>query len=145
MSALHRVEIVAPSDSWPDEFRRMAQDLRASLGDLALRIDRIGSTSVPGLSAKNVIDVQLTVAILQPAAIPCTINRRNAEPGLTQAVGIRDVGCPPVENICQAKLRSSSRNAWAPVPWESLRRAPCSRTRIRRCSSDHRPGRNGDV
>jgi GrpB-like predicted nucleotidyltransferase (UPF0157 family) len=64
MPYLHRVEIVAPSDSWPDEFRRMAQDLRACLGDLALRIDHIGSTSVPGLSAKNVIDVQVTVAIL---------------------------------------------------------------------------------
>jgi GrpB-like predicted nucleotidyltransferase (UPF0157 family) len=64
MPYLHRVEIAAASGSWPDEFRRMAQDLRACLGDLALRIDHIGSTSVPGLSAKNVIDVQVTVAIL---------------------------------------------------------------------------------
>jgi GrpB-like predicted nucleotidyltransferase (UPF0157 family) len=66
MPALRRVDIVAASDSWPDEFRRMAHDLRAGLGDLALRIDHIGSTSVPGLSAKNVIDVQVTVATLDP-------------------------------------------------------------------------------
>jgi membrane protease YdiL (CAAX protease family) len=59
-----RVEIVAASDSRPDEFRRLAQALRACLGQLALRIDHIGSTSVPGLAAKNVIDVQVTVAIL---------------------------------------------------------------------------------
>jgi GrpB-like predicted nucleotidyltransferase (UPF0157 family) len=32
------------------------------LGDLALRIDHIGSTSVPGLDAKDIIDIQLTVA-----------------------------------------------------------------------------------
>jgi GrpB-like predicted nucleotidyltransferase (UPF0157 family) len=34
------------------------------LGDLALRIDHIGSTAVPGLAAKDVIDVQITVADL---------------------------------------------------------------------------------
>src|SRR6266516_196814 len=64
MAALRRVEIVAASSSWPDEFRRVGQDLRACLGELALRIDHIGSTSVPGLSAKDVIDVQVTVATL---------------------------------------------------------------------------------
>jgi GrpB-like predicted nucleotidyltransferase (UPF0157 family) len=36
------------------------------LGPLALRIDHIGSTAVPGLGAKDVIDVQITVASLSP-------------------------------------------------------------------------------
>jgi GrpB-like predicted nucleotidyltransferase (UPF0157 family) len=34
------------------------------MGNLALRIDHIGSTSVPGLAAKNIIDIQVTVAAL---------------------------------------------------------------------------------
>ena len=46
---------------WPAEFRRVAASVRSLLGEPALRIDHIGSTSVPGLDAKDVIDVQVTV------------------------------------------------------------------------------------
>lgn len=66
-----RAEIVPYSPSWPAEFREIAAVLRASLGTRALRIDHIGSTSVPGLAAKNVIDMQVTVAALDlPALAP---------------------------------------------------------------------------
>ena len=58
------VQIVPSSPRWQHEFVAIAQRLRAGLGDLALRIDHIGSTSVPGLAAKNVIDVQVAVAAL---------------------------------------------------------------------------------
>jgi GrpB-like predicted nucleotidyltransferase (UPF0157 family) len=58
------VEIVSYQESWPSEFRETASALRRSLGELALRIDHIGSTSVPGLSAKDVIDIQISVAAL---------------------------------------------------------------------------------
>jgi GrpB-like predicted nucleotidyltransferase (UPF0157 family) len=58
------VAIVEPKESWPEEFEAIAGALRAALGDLAIRIDHIGSTSVPGLPAKDVIDVQVTVASL---------------------------------------------------------------------------------
>lgn len=44
----------------------IAAKLRTALGDLALRIDHIGSTSVPNLAAKDVIDIQVTVAELSP-------------------------------------------------------------------------------
>jgi GrpB-like predicted nucleotidyltransferase (UPF0157 family) len=60
------IEIVPYRDHWPDEFRALARRLREGLGDLALRIDHIGSTSVPGLAAKDVIDIQVTVAALEP-------------------------------------------------------------------------------
>lgn len=53
--------------SWPVEFRTLARPIRAALGSLALRIDHIGSTSVPGLAAKDRIDIQVTVARLEPA------------------------------------------------------------------------------
>lgn len=47
--------------NWPNEFESIRADLSGTLEDLALRIDHIGSTSVPGLGAKDVIDIQITV------------------------------------------------------------------------------------
>ncbi len=60
------IEIVPYRDQWPDEFRALARRLREGLGEMALRIDHIGSTSVPGLAAKDVVDIQVTVASLEP-------------------------------------------------------------------------------
>ena len=51
------VEIVLSKTSWPAEFREIALVLRRGLGGLAVRIDHIGSTSVPGLPAKDIIDI----------------------------------------------------------------------------------------
>ncbi|MBI3942545.1 MAG: GrpB family protein [Chloroflexi bacterium] len=58
------IEIIPYQESWPAEFREIAVRLRQALGALALRIDHIGSTSVTGLPAKDVIDIQITVAAL---------------------------------------------------------------------------------
>lgn len=55
------ITIVPYDRSWPDAFIAVARPLRTALGALALRIDHIGSTSVPGLAAKDIIDVQVTV------------------------------------------------------------------------------------
>ena len=60
--------LIAPySDRWPADFRRIAERIRQALGDRALRIDHVGSTAVPGLAAKPVIDVQVTVGRLEDA------------------------------------------------------------------------------
>lgn len=59
-----RVTIVEPKASWPSDFEAIARSVRSGLGELALRVDHIGSTAVPGLPAKDVIDVQVTVASL---------------------------------------------------------------------------------
>jgi GrpB-like predicted nucleotidyltransferase (UPF0157 family) len=56
------IKIVRYRSGWPKEFAKIAARLRAGLGDVALRIDHIGSTAVAGLAAKDVIDVQITVA-----------------------------------------------------------------------------------
>lgn len=56
------IEIVPYQPTWPAEFADLGRRLRAELGPLALRIDHIGSTSVPGLAAKDIIDIQVTVA-----------------------------------------------------------------------------------
>src|SRR5918997_308087 len=48
--------------SWPRLFAREADRIRVVLGDTALRIEHVGSTSVPGLAAKPIIDILLAVA-----------------------------------------------------------------------------------
>jgi hypothetical protein len=61
------IHIADYDPAWPARFRALGAELRAALGDVAVRIDHIGSTSVPGLAAKPVIDVQVTVERLEPA------------------------------------------------------------------------------
>lgn len=47
---------------WPRLFEREVVRIRAALGDSALLIEHAGSTSVPGLSAKPIIDIVLAIA-----------------------------------------------------------------------------------
>jgi GrpB-like predicted nucleotidyltransferase (UPF0157 family) len=58
------VTIIDYQERWPEEFRQLAAELKQVLGPLALRIDHIGSTSVPGQAAKDIIDIQISVAAL---------------------------------------------------------------------------------
>jgi GrpB-like predicted nucleotidyltransferase (UPF0157 family) len=60
------IEIVPYDPAWPELFAQLGRELRGGLGEVALRIDHIGSTSVPGLAAKPVIDVQVSVAAFEP-------------------------------------------------------------------------------
>jgi GrpB-like predicted nucleotidyltransferase (UPF0157 family) len=75
------VAIVEYRETWPEEFRDLAAGLRSAFGAAALRIDHIGSTAVPGLAAKDVIDVQVTVASL--AGVPEQVAGFEAVPCLT--------------------------------------------------------------
>lgn len=60
--------VIVPYDpAWPDEFRRWAGCLRTTVGSGALRIDHVGSTAVAGLPAKPILDIQLSVASLEPS------------------------------------------------------------------------------
>ena len=58
------ISILPYKTSWPNEFLEKGRMLRNILGALALRIDHIGSTSVPGLAAKDIIDIQITASRL---------------------------------------------------------------------------------
>ena len=60
------IEILPYQAHWPAEFQQIETSLQQALGPLALRIDHIGSTSVLGLGAKDIVDVQVTVASLFP-------------------------------------------------------------------------------
>lgn len=60
------IQITPYNKIWPDRFAQLAALLRETLGDVALRVDHIGSTAVPGLAAKPVIDIQISVTALEP-------------------------------------------------------------------------------
>ncbi len=56
-----RIEIVPYKATWPDAFQSFASKLKDLLQEDAFAIHHIGSTSVKGLDAKDVIDIQITV------------------------------------------------------------------------------------
>lgn len=56
------VEVVEPDPAWVEWFEELATRIRSALGLRALNIEHVGSTAVPGLPAKPVIDIDLTVA-----------------------------------------------------------------------------------
>ena len=60
------IEIVEYRADWMVEFQQIAETLRHVLRESVLRIDHVGSTAVPLLCAKDIIDVQVTVAALEP-------------------------------------------------------------------------------
>jgi len=54
---------LAPYDpAWPSLFTRLAKQIHEALGDSLLLLEHVGSTSIPGLSAKPIIDMVLAVA-----------------------------------------------------------------------------------
>ena len=69
-SRSHRPEIptlVAYDDSWPPAAARLIRRVTVALGDRVVAVEHIGSTSVPGLIAKDVIDLQVGVHLLGDA------------------------------------------------------------------------------
>lgn len=56
------VEISDYDAAWPSQFASLAQRVRAGLGKLVSRVEHVGSTAVPGLPAKPVIDLDVVVA-----------------------------------------------------------------------------------
>jgi GrpB-like predicted nucleotidyltransferase (UPF0157 family) len=67
------VEVVDYDDTWPETFRELCDRAWAVLADVALSIEHVGSTSVPGLAAKPVIDMCVVVA--SPDDVPEAIDR----------------------------------------------------------------------
>ncbi|MFI9813405.1 GrpB family protein [Saccharothrix variisporea] len=57
-----RIELVEYDPAWPGLFEREAARVRGALGSAVLGLEHVGSTSVPGLAAKPVVDVVLAVA-----------------------------------------------------------------------------------
>jgi GrpB-like predicted nucleotidyltransferase (UPF0157 family) len=53
--------IAAPDPAWPAAYRDHEARIREALGDVAVAVEHIGSTAVPGLAAKPIIDVLVVV------------------------------------------------------------------------------------
>ncbi len=60
----HPIEIVPYDDRWPGLFESWRNQLRSALGAAAISIHHVGSTAVPGLAAKPIVDIQVGVARL---------------------------------------------------------------------------------
>jgi GrpB-like predicted nucleotidyltransferase (UPF0157 family) len=56
------IEIAEPDPAWSRQYDDLAARIREALGWRVLQLEHVGSTSVPGLAAKPIIDIDLTVA-----------------------------------------------------------------------------------
>jgi GrpB-like predicted nucleotidyltransferase (UPF0157 family) len=63
------VTLVEYDPNWPRRFEAVRGGLTEALGQHALRIEHIGSTAVPDLAAKPIVDVLITVAAIEPEDI----------------------------------------------------------------------------
>lgn len=62
-----RAALAAPDSTWPAQAARLIERVRHCAGRRILRVDHVGSTSVPGLAAKDVIDLQVVCTDLLTA------------------------------------------------------------------------------
>ena len=58
----NKVIVVSHDPSWAENFIRIQDELKAVLGEKAIRIEHVGSTSVPGLAAKPIIDLDIVIS-----------------------------------------------------------------------------------
>jgi GrpB-like predicted nucleotidyltransferase (UPF0157 family) len=56
------IEVAEPDPAWPRRYDELAARIRQALGWRVLQLEHVGSTAVPGLAAKPVMDIDLTVA-----------------------------------------------------------------------------------
>lgn len=66
-----RIELVDYDPDWPRQFDQERQRILAEIGELVIEIEHIGSTAVPGLAAKPVIDIMIGVDSLARADDEC--------------------------------------------------------------------------
>ncbi|GAA1288023.1 GrpB family protein [Saccharothrix xinjiangensis] len=56
------VEVVPYDPDWPRRYLALSAEVRGALGDVVLGVEHVGSTSVEGLAAKDVVDIDIEVA-----------------------------------------------------------------------------------
>jgi GrpB-like predicted nucleotidyltransferase (UPF0157 family) len=111
------VEIADYDPGWPGNFAAIRDQVAAALGPLAQRIEHVGSTAVPGLPAKPVID--LDVVIATRADLPEVITRLAAlgyrhegDLGITGREAFASPAAAPVRHlyVCTADSRELARH-----------------------------------
>ena len=61
MSTLRTIEVLAYDPAWPERFREIRDRVWPALEGLVIGIEHVGSTSVPGLAAKPIIDLDVVI------------------------------------------------------------------------------------
>ena len=89
-------QLVPADPTWPEQARRILARLNTTCGHRAVRIDHIGSTAVPGMDAKDVIDIQVTVSSL--------------DVGDELAEDLRRAGYPRIDAITADVAKSDARS-----------------------------------
>ncbi len=93
------IVIVPTQESWQEEFLQIGTQLRSILSEHVLRIDHIGSTSVPDLGAKDIVDIQITVTNLDEMD---EFTQRICAQGFKQRDGIQ------YDNFCGPEIKDAA-------------------------------------
>lgn len=102
--------LVPPDPTWPDQARRIVARLRTACGHRAVRVDHVGSTAVPVIEAKDVIDVQVTVESL---AVADELVEPLLAAGYPRVAGITgDVAKPDARSTAERYDRSDDDSLW---------------------------------
>lgn len=109
------IQIVDYKSTWKTEFLELGSRLRAALGAQAIAIHHIGSTSVPNLAAKDVIDIQVTVSKLKVQILKPILEKA----GFVWREGVIHDHCPPGLSLPDTELKKHF-VAWEPA---GIRRA----------------------
>ena len=151
------IRLVPHDPAWRDVYRRAATDIRRALGKTALSVDHVGSTAIPGIVAKPVIDVLVLVEGLDPEApyAPRSVARVCVRPPRRDSSSSRALpwGCPfrctswrslggLVDDDYVSRLSSGAPRRGSPVrrPEEGAGRTTRRRQRIRECEVPIRVG-----
>ena len=90
--------LVPYDPSWPPQAERIIKRIQTACGAKALRVDHVGSTAVPGMDGKDVIDIQVTVASLDVADEIAEV--------------LANVGYPRVDRITADTPHSGDASLW---------------------------------
>lgn len=105
-------DLVEYRAEWPQQARRLAARIEAAAGHRAVRVDHVGPTSIPGLAAEDVLDLQLTIRSLD--GVDALVER------------LADAGFPPRREISTDQVPADDQN---PRQW------------VKRCHASADPGR----
>ena len=159
-----RIEIRDYDPLWPLQFEREAVRIRAALGVRALAVDHTGSTSVPGLAAKPIIDITLVVAdsAEEPAYAPALISAgfrlvvrepdwfehrmfKSADPAVN--LHVFSAGCPEIDmmglfrdwlrrDVADRELYAETKRRLAQQDWSQVQDYADAKTEVVRAIMD---------
>ncbi|HUB81336.1 MAG TPA: GrpB family protein [Bryobacteraceae bacterium] len=158
MTPERKIAIAEYDPRWPELFRREADRIQAALEDRALLVEHTGSTAVPGLAAKPVIDITLAVAdsgeeaAYAPALTGAGYVLRIREPAWHQHrmfkgpdtevnLHVFSEGCPEIRRILRFRdwlrshpsdrdLYARTKRSLAQQPWKSVDEYAIAKTAV---------------